>query len=58
MFCTEQMQKWHWRNEKGSLSMVPLCEIRVKSAHSGKRLVHGTEIVPADPEKTTFKQIT
>ena len=36
--------------------MMFLCEIKVKSAHSKKCLVHNTKIVAADPEKSAFKQ--
>ena len=36
--------------------MMPLREIRVKSTRSKKSLVHDARIVPADPEKSTFKR--
>ena len=36
--------------------MMSLREIRVKSTRSKKRLAHDTRIVPADPEKSTFKR--
>ena len=52
--CTEHLQKWHRRSKKGYLSMMLYCEIRVNSPHSKMRLVHGTKIVPVDPEKTFY----
>ena len=36
--------------------MMLVRKIRVKSARSKKSLVDGTKIVPANPEKSTFRQ--
>ena len=36
--------------------MMPLREIRVKSARSKKSLVHDIKIGPGNPEKSTFKR--
>ena len=35
--CTEQLQKWHCRSKKGSIPMVPLCQIKLTSAHFGSK---------------------
>ena len=34
--CTEQIQKWHRRTGKGSIPMMPLKNIKPKSAIKGK----------------------
>ena len=49
--CTQVIQKWHKRSKKGSITMVPLREIKIKSARS-----KGGNVVPADPENTPFKR--
>lgn len=48
--CTQQLQKWH-RRSKGSIPMVPLNQIKLKSAT--KKSEH---LVAADPEKSHFKR--
>ena len=35
--CTQQLQKWHRRSMKGSIPMVPLNEIKRKSASMRKK---------------------
>ena len=54
--CTEQLQKWHKRTRKGSLPMIPLRQLKVKSARSRKKFVHNEKIVPADPDKSKMKR--
>ena len=49
--CTEQLQKWHRRTKKGSIPMVPLTNLRVKSAKMKKGC-----ICAADPERSYFKR--
>ena len=53
--CTEHLQKWHHQCKKGSIPMIPLTEIKPKSAKmkkkNGKML-----IMPADPDKQYFKR--
>ena len=38
--CTEQLQKWHCRSKKGSIPMVPLCHIKLTSAHFGSKKIN------------------
>ena len=49
--CTEQLQKWHKRARKGSIPMVPLREIKIKSARC-KQDIHKAKITPADCENS------
>ena len=35
--CTEQLQKWHKRSNKGSIPLIPLKDIKIKSAKLKKR---------------------
>ena len=53
--CPEQLQKWHKRARKGSIPMLPLAQIKIKSAklRKGKK---GIAISAADPEKNCFKR--
>ena len=43
--CTEKLQKWHSRMNKGSIPMIPLKDIKT-----------GFKIEAADPEKSSFKR--
>ena len=55
--CTQQLQTWHRRSTKGSIpTMVPLRQIKLKSAKAKKSLVHDLKITPADPKQSTFKR--
>ena len=49
--CTQQLQKWH-RMSRGSIPMVPLNQIKLKSAKMRKN----KPLVPADPDKSYFKR--
>ena len=53
--CTQQLQKWHKRSRKGSIPMVPLSQIKVKSAKKRKGK-DGIAICAADPDKSAFKR--
>nr|XP_047128095.1 uncharacterized protein LOC124808932 [Hydra vulgaris] len=53
--CTQVIQKWHKRSKKGSIPMVPLCHIKVKSARN-KNKIENLKIAPADPESSSFKR--
>ena len=53
--CTEQLQKWHRRIKKGSIPMIPLKDIKVKSAKM-KRKGGNTIVEAADPNKSNFKR--
>ena len=53
--CTEQLQKWHRRSKKGSIPMVPLNEIKPKSA-SMKMKDDKFSITAADPGYSYFKR--
>ena len=50
--CTEQMQRWHRRIGKGSIPMIPLKDIKVKSSKRKKDF----KIEPADPQNSSFKR--
>eukprot|EP00794_Sanderia_malayensis_P008327 gene8327-9220_t len=53
--CTQQLQKWHRRTKKGSIPMIPLKDIKVKSAKirtENKKIV----ISPADPSESYLKR--
>ena len=52
--CT---QKWHRRTRKVSISMIPLKDIKVKSARM-KRENKGIVISPADPSESYLKRDT
>ena len=54
--CTQQLQTLHRRSTKGSIPMVPLRQIKLKSAKAKKSLVHDLKIMPADPKQSTFKR--
>ena len=54
--CTEQLQKWHKRTRKGSMPMVPLRQLKLKSARSRQKYVHDEKIVPADPGQSKAKR--
>ena len=53
--CTDQLQKWHCWGKKGSIPIVPLCQIKLTSAHFGSKKinknVHEEKIV-ADQENS------
>ena len=53
--CTQQLQKWHFRTKKGSIPMIPLKDIKAKSAKMKKK---GWKIVicPADSSNAYFKR--
>ena len=53
--CTEKLQKWHRRINKGSIPMIPLKDIKVKSSkrQGGKT---GFKIEAADHEKSSIKR--
>lgn len=53
--CTEQLQKWHRRSKKGSIPMVPLNEIKAKSA-TMKTKDNKISIEAADPGHSYFKR--
>ena len=53
--CTQQLQKWHKRARKGSIPMLPLAQIKVKSAKLRKGS-KGIQIAAADPDKSYFKR--
>lgn len=53
--CTQQLQKWHRRITKGSIPMIPLNRIKVKSA-SRKKSGKNFAIAAADPDKSYFKR--
>lgn len=50
--CTEQLQKWHRHSHKSSIPMLPLRELRPKSAVQNK----GGNIQAADPQNNTMKR--
>ena len=49
--CTEQLQKWHRRVTKGSIPMIPLKDIKLKSAKL-KKTSDNIACVPADPHSS------
>ena len=51
--CTEKLQKWHRRVTKGSIPMIPLREIKLKSAKL-KRKNGEIFCSPADPHTSHF----
>ena len=53
--CTEQLHKWHPRSKKGSISMVPLKQLKPKSAGI-KIKQNKVDICPADPQNSYFKR--
>ncbi len=53
--CTQQLQTWHKRARKGSIPMLPLAQIKVKSAKLRKGS-KGIQIAAADPNKSYFKR--
>ena len=53
--CTEQLQKWHRRSKKGSIPMVPLKQLKPKSA--GMEIIQNkVDICAADPQNSYFKR--
>lgn len=52
---TQQLQTWHKKGRKGSIPMVPLTQIKIKSAKLRKGK-NGIAISAADPDKSTFKR--
>ena len=55
--CTEQLQTWHRRIKKGSVPMVPLRQLGVKSARASKRQMAETmSMEPADTSQSSFKR--
>ena len=48
--CTEQLQKWHKRTSKGSIPMMALAKLKLRSAKMKKN------ISPADPENLYKKR--
>ena len=53
--CTEQLQKWHRRSKKGSIPMVPLKQLKPKSADM-KIKQNKVDICPVDPQSSYFKR--
>ena len=52
--CTEQLQKWRRRSEKGYIPMVPLKQLKPKSA--GMKIKQNkVDNSPADPQKFIFQ---
>ena len=51
--CTQQLQKWHRRSKKGSIPMVPLNEIKPRSASMRKK-ENKIKISPGDPNSSSF----
>ena len=51
---TEQLQKWHRCSHKSSIPMVPLRELKAKSAVRAER--QGGGIQAADPQNSTMKR--
>ena len=49
--CNQKLQKWHKRS-KGSIHMIPLNQIKIKSAKMRK----DKTLVPADPDKSKMKK--
>ena len=52
--CTQQLQKWHRRTNRGSIPMGPLKDIHVKSAK--RRSKDSLKVTAADPEKSKSKR--
>lgn len=52
--CTEKLQKWHRRISKGSIPMIPLKDINLKSASMKKN--KQMAISAADSDKSYFKR--
>ena len=53
--CTEQLQKWRRRSEKGYIPMVPLKQLKPKSA--GMKIKQNkVDNSPADPQNLYFKR--
>ena len=48
--CTQQLQKWHKRSNKGSVPMVKLAKLKLKSAKKKRK------ISPADPSNPRQKR--
>jgi len=53
--CTQKLQVWHKRVSKGSIPMIPLKEIKVKSAKM-KKDKKNLSVTAADPQKSYFKR--
>ena len=53
--CTQQLQRWHKRTNKSSILMIPLMDIKIKSAklQKGKG---SSDAMPTDPGITHFKR--
>ena len=52
--CTEQPQKWHRSSHKSSIPMIPLRELKEKSAVRVEN--KGGTIQVADPQNSTMKR--
>jgi len=52
--CTEQLQKWHRSSHKSSIPMMPLRELKVKSAVRVEN--KGGSIEAANPQNSTMKR--
>ena len=52
--CTEQLQKWHRSSHKSSIPMIPLRELKVKSAVRVEN--RGGSIQAADPQNSMMKR--
>ena len=54
--CTEQLQIWHRRAKKGSLPMLPLNQLKAKSAKPKKNVID-SDVIPADPIASTGRSV-
>lgn len=55
--CTQQLQKWHRRTKKGSIPMIPLKDIKLKSAKKKTSLLNAKNAIsPADSDSSHFKR--
>ena len=52
--CTQQLQKWHRRTKKGSIPMIPLKDIKAKSAKMKKTKDGKMVISPADSSNAAY----
>ena len=52
--CTEQLQKWHRSSHKSSIPMIPLRELKIKSAVRVEN--KGGSIKATDPQNSTMKR--
>ena len=53
--CTEELQKWHRRSKKGSIPIVPLKQLKPKSAGT-KIKQNNVDFFPADSQNSYLKR--